>query len=85
MLSSIGRNAYTAGDEAIRAQMPTLVTPYDEVWDALCLICVALTLRFLLPEFGIPVSPGPIDERICPATPPLPHADFTRGAALPSA
>ena len=29
------RIAYTAGDEAVRAQMPTLTTLYDEVWDAL--------------------------------------------------
>ena len=29
------RKAYTAGDLAIRAQMPTLTTLYDEVWDAM--------------------------------------------------
>lgn len=97
------RIAYTAGDEAIRAQMPTLVTLYDEIWDALYvllligfiighsalgstfvrgrgltravgvfyLLAVALTLRFLLPELGIPVSLGPVDAWIYPATQPL--------------
>jgi hypothetical protein len=29
------RKAYTAGDVAIQAQMPTLTTFYDEVWDAM--------------------------------------------------
>ena len=39
------RIAYVAGDEAIRAQMTTLTTLYDEVWDALY---VLLLIGFII-------------------------------------
>jgi hypothetical protein len=39
------RVAYTAGDAVIRAQMPTLTTLYDEVWDALY---VLLLIGFMI-------------------------------------
>lgn len=97
------RIAYTAGDVAIHAQMPTLTTLYDEVWDALYVLlligfiigntalglafvrehgltravgalylcAVALTFFYLLPELGIPVSLGPLEAWIYPATQPL--------------
>ena len=97
------RLAYTAGDAAIHAQMPTLTTLYDEVWDAfyvllligfmignialgqrfvrargltriigcLFLAAVLLTLFYLLPELGIPVSLGSLEAWVYPATQPL--------------
>jgi hypothetical protein len=39
------RLAYTAGDAAIHAQMPTLTTLYDEVWDA---FYVLLLIGFMI-------------------------------------
>jgi hypothetical protein len=39
------RTAYVAGDPAIRAQMPTLTTLYDELWDAMY---VLLLLGFVI-------------------------------------
>jgi hypothetical protein len=39
------RLAYTAGDAAIQAQMPTLTTLYDEVWDA---FYVLLLIGFMI-------------------------------------
>jgi hypothetical protein len=97
------RSAYTAGDAAIQAQMPTLTTLYDEVWDAmyvllligfvignialgaafvrrrglaraigaLYLCAVLLTLFYLLPELGVPISLGPLEAWVYPATQPL--------------
>ncbi len=97
------RLAYTAGDAAIRAQMPTLTVLYDEVWDALYvllligfmigngalgaafvrgrgltraigvffILAVLLTVFFFLPEIGVPVSLGPLDAWVYPATQPL--------------
>ena len=97
------RIAYVAGDEAIRAQMPTLTTLYDEVWDALYVLlligfiignsalasvftrgsgltrvigvllagAVLLTFSYLLPEFGVPVSLGPLAGWVYPAIQPL--------------
>jgi hypothetical protein len=97
------RVAYTAGDPAIHAQMPTLTLLYDELWDAmyvllllgfvigntalglvfvrrrglarvvgaLYLCAVVLTLFYLLPELGMPVSLGPLEAWVYPATQPL--------------
>jgi hypothetical protein len=97
------RLAYTAGDPGIHAQMPTLTTLYDEVWDALYVLlligfvignaalgqlfvrargltriigvlfiaAVLLTLFYLLPELGVPVSLGPLEAWVYPATQPL--------------
>jgi hypothetical protein len=97
------RLAYTAGDAAIHAQMPTLTALYDEVWDAFYVLlligfmigntalgqrfvrargltriigcfflaAVLLTLFYLLPELGVPVSLGPLEAWVYPATQPL--------------
>ena len=97
------RTAYVAGDVAIHAQMATLTTLYDELWDAmyvllligfvignttlglvfvrwrgltrivgaLYLCAVVLTLFYLLPELGIPVSLGPLEAWVYAATQPL--------------
>jgi hypothetical protein len=47
------RAAYIAGDESIRAQMPTLTTLYDDLWDAMY---VLLLIGFMIGNTALGVA-----------------------------